>query len=447
MPSFYDVIVVGGGTAGVTAATTARHHYPDKKVLLVRKEGKTLVPCGIPYMFGILEDPLENANPDYVLEYRGVEVTVSTVTHIDREKKEITLAAGEKIGFAKLILATGSFPVMPAIPGIERNSVYWVQKDLPYLQTVLNALDKAKQVVIVGGGFVGVELAEQIRKYRNLEVTVLEFFPYCLYTSFDEEVCFEAERELGNLGVKIVTGHKVAELTGNERVESVRLDDGSSFPVDVALITTGVRPVTSLAEKAGLALGPTGAVMVDKTMTTSDPDIFACGDCAEKFSFFDGQPARIRLASVAATEARVAAANLYTRRRQNHGTVGVFSTFIGTKGFGCAGLTERMAEKGGYQVLVGEASAPNRHPSSLPNTTGTKIKLVFDRYTKALLGGQVIGGSDTGELVNILSACLQHRMTATQMAAFQMGTHPMLTPAPAAYPLVVAAEAAAAEGL
>ncbi|MEW6727272.1 MAG: FAD-dependent oxidoreductase [Bacillota bacterium] len=448
MANAYDIVVVGGGTAGVTAATTARRHYPDKKVLVIRHEEKTLIPCGIPYMFGTLKaDPLKNVNPDYVLEKRGIELRVGEVTGLDRNTKKISLASGGSIGYDKLVLATGSHPVSPPIPGRDKENVFWITKSLPHLQKIFTALDTAAKVVIVGGGFVGVEVAEEIKKHRGLDVTIVEILPCCLYSSFDEEICVEAEHELEVLGVKILTNQKVKELTGDTRVQGVVLADGTELPADVVILSTGVRPITSLASKAGLTLGPLGGIMVDRTMATSDPNIFACGDCTEKFSFFAGNPVRIQLASVASMEARVAGANLYVRRRTNPGTVGVFSTFIGTKAFGCAGLTERAAEEKGYEVLIGEASAPNQHPSALPGTQDTRVKLVFDRYSGVLLGGQVVGSKSVGDLVNLLSACLLHRMTATQMAGFQMGTHPMLTPSPAAYPLVVAAEAAATERL
>ncbi|MDI6907148.1 MAG: FAD-dependent oxidoreductase [Thermoanaerobacterales bacterium] len=447
MDGFFDVIVVGGGTAGVTAATTARRHYPEKKVLLIRQEERTLIPCGIPYMFGGLKDPLKNVNPDYVLEKRGIALHIGQVTRIDRAAREVHMASGESVGYGRLVLATGSDPVLPSIPGMDKRNVFWIKKDLPYLQEVLAALDIARRVVIVGGGFVGVELAEEIRKHRDLEVTVVEILPCCLFTSFDEEICIEAEQELAALGVTILTDRKVTEFVGDDWVRGAWLNDGTGLPADVVLVTTGVRPVVSLAQEAGLALGPMGGILVDRTMATSDPDVFACGDCTEKFSFFAGNPVRIRLASVAGMEARVAGANLFARRRTNPGTVGVFSTRIGTKAFGCAGLTERMAQEKGYELLIGEASAPGHHPSALPGTQEMRVKLVFDRYTGTLLGGQVVGDESAGELVNLLSACLLHRMTVTQIASFQMGTHPLLTPAPAAYPLVVAAENAATQQL
>ncbi len=444
----YDIVVLGGGPAGITAATTARRHYPQKKILLVRAVEKSLVPCGIPYMFGLLKDPAQNINPDAVLHGRGIDLLIDKAEHIDSKERRVTLASGEEVAYKRLILATGSSPLLPPIPGIDLENVFWVKKEFSYLLRILSALKEARRVVIVGGGFVGVEFAEQIRVHHGLEVSIVEMLPYCLYASFDEEFCFEAERELQNMGVNILTDTRVAEFVGRDgKVREVHLADGKVLPADVVLISTGAAPEVHLAQTCGLSLGSSGAIMVDHTMATSDPHIFACGDCTEKFSFFSGKPVAIRLASVAAMEARVAGANLYARRRLNPGTIGVFSTKVGEKVFAAAGLTEKVALEEGFDVLVGDAAAPNRHPSVLPGAKEMHVKLVFDRYTGVLLGGQIAGGESAAELVNLLSACLLHRMTAVDMSAFQMGTHPLLTASPAGYPLAVAAELAAVEKL
>ncbi|WP_022852934.1 FAD-dependent oxidoreductase [Thermodesulfatator atlanticus] len=444
----WDIIVLGGGPAGITAATTARRHYPDKKILLVRKLEKSLVPCGIPYMFGLLKDPTRNINPDGVLQSRGIELVIDEAVNIDCKERRLSLRSGKELSYKRLIWATGSEPFVPPIPGRELENVFVINKDFSYLLKILKALQDAKHVVVVGGGFIGVEFAEQIRIHHKLEVSVVEMLPYCLYSYFDEEFCFEAERELQQMGINLYTASKVAEFKGVDgKVREVHLADGKVLPADVVLISTGTIPEAKLAKEAGLAIKPDGSLDVDRTMRTSDPYIYACGDCTEKFSFFSGRPVPVRLASVAAMEARIAGANLYARRRINPGTIGVFSTKIGEKVFAAAGLIERVAEAEGFDVLVGDASAPNRHPSVLPGAKDMHVKLVFDGYTGVLLGGQIVGGESAAELVNLLSACLLHRMTAVEISAFQMGTHPLLTPSPAGYPLAVAAELAAVEKL
>ncbi len=441
----YEIVVLGGGPAGITAATTARRHY-QKKILLIREVEKSLIPCGIPYMFGLLKDPAQNINPDAVLQARGIDLIIGKAVQIDRKNRKVLLASGEEISYERLVLATGSSPVLPHIPGIELGNIFWIKKEFSYLLQILSAIKEARRVVIVGGGFVGVEFAEQMRRFHGLEVFIVEMLPYCLYTSFDEEFCFEAERELQRMGINIITNNRVAEFVGrNGKVKEVHLADGMVIPAEVVLITTGASPEVTVAREADLRIGVGGGIQVDYTMATSDPYIFACGDCTEKFSFFSGKPVNIRLASVAAMEARVAGANLYAKRRLNPGTIGVFSTKIGEKVFAAAGLIERVAIEEGFDVLVGDVSAPNRHPSVLPGASEMHVKLVFDQYTGILLGGQIAGGESAAELINLLSACLLHRMTAMEMSAFQMGTHPLLTSSPAGYPLAVAAELAAVE--
>ena len=171
----------------------------------------------------------------------------------------------------------------------------------------------------------------------------------------------------------------------------------------------------------------------------SDPDIFACGDCAEKWSFFTGRPVRVMLASIATSEARIAGANLYSPVHQNCGAISVFSTMLNGRAFAVAGLTERLARQYGMHVVVATAEAPDTHPAGMPASALTKVKLVFARETGVLLGGALSGGRSVGEMVNVLSACIMHKMTANDMVQFQMGTHPALTSSPIAYPIVNAA--------
>ncbi len=442
----YEVIVLGGGPAGVTAATTVKRHYPDKKVLLLRKIEKALIPCGIPYMFGLLKDPTQNINPDSVLKSRGIDLLIDEAVEVFPEKREIVTSGGRVLSYERLIWATGSRPFVPPIPGINLENVFTIQKDFSHLLKIKKELETAKNVVIVGGGFIGVEFAEVIKKHYDMEVTIVEVLPYILYGNFDEEFCFEAERELEKLNIKIYASTKVVEFKEkNGKVSEVVLENGETIPADVVLVSTGVRPNTELAEKAGLKLAEDGSILVDRTMRTSFPEIFGCGDCVEKKSFFNGRRTGVRLASVAAMEARIAGANLFVTRRINPGTIGVFSTKIGDRVFACAGLTEEKALKEGFDIVIGDASSPDKHPSALPNTKDLHVKLIFDKYSGTLLGGQVSGSESAAELINLISACLLHKMTASEMAIFQMGTHPLLTSSPPGYPLSVAAELASIE--
>jgi NADH oxidase (H2O2-forming) len=437
-----DVLIVGGSAAGISAAMTARRHYPDATVALVRQEDKVPVPCGIPYVFGTLDSPEKNLIPDAAVTGSGAELILDRVASLDREAHTITTQTGRTIGYGKLVLATGSKPVVPPIPGRDLDGVFTIEKDVDYLHNLSQKMDKVRQVVIIGGGFIGMEMADECRKRENLEITVVELLPHCLFLAFDQELCQRAEETLTRAGVQVRTNAKAEAIVGNGKVEGVCLDSGETLPADMVLFGIGTRPNADLAREAGLELGPFGAIVVDRHMRTSDPDILAVGDCSEKFSFFTGQPTPLRLASIATAEARIAGANLFELRRENPGTIGVFSTKINGLSMGIAGMGQKAAKEAGIDFVVGQAEAVDKHPGGMPGAQPLRVKLIFRRYSGVLIGGQVCCGDTTGEIVNLIAALIQARMHADQIAMFQMGTHPALTASPIAYQLVNAAEQA-----
>ena len=437
-----DVVIIGGSAAGLTAALTARRRYPEKKILLVRKEKLVPIPCGIPYVFGTVGSPQGNLIPDTPLEKNNIEILLEEVTELDRDNRTLHTKSGETVKYDNLIIATGSLPMMPPIPGFDKEMVYPVYKDVEHLTKMQKDLEKVKKLVVIGGGFIGVEISDEINKLEGRDVTICELLPHCLQLAFDEEFCQEAEKLLKERGVTVVTGSKVVSIEGNDKVEGVKLGDGSVLDADMVIVGIGTVPNIGLAKDANLRLGPTGSIWVDRTMRTSDENIFSCGDCAEKFSFFGGKPSKLKLASIASSEARIAGANLYGIQRESVGTIGVFSTAIGDHSFAVAGLSEKFAKEQGYDVITGVASGPNRHPGSMPGMMPQVVKLIFEKRTKVLLGTQMMGDKAVGELVNVASACIQHKMTIDDIACFQMGTHPALTASPVVYQYVNAAESA-----
>jgi NADH oxidase (H2O2-forming) len=442
-----DIVVIGGSAAGIPAAITARRHYPDKSVLVVRRERQVLIPCSIPYIFGTLGKAGNNLIPDAALTGSGIELVVDGAKTLDRSKKVVTLDSGEQISYDRLVLATGSKPMMPPIPGIHKKYVFSIQKDVEYLNGLLTTMAGIKDVVILGGGFIGVEVADECKKGRDLNVTIVEMLNHCLQLAFGEEgckCCQEVEQDLASKGINVITGTKLVEVLGGEKVTGVRLEDGREIKADLFIVAIGVTPNTELAERAGVKVEK-GGIVVDANMRTSDPDIFACGDCATKVSFFTGQPSGLRFASIATTEARIAGANLYNVRRKNPGVVGVFSTALGGLTIAMAGMSEEGARSCGFDVVAGETEAPDRHPGGMPGMSKLWVKLIFNRANGELVGGAIRGGPSAGELVNTISACIQSKMTADDIATFQIGTHPAVTASPIVYQLVNAAELALKE--
>jgi len=434
-----DVVILGG-MAGINAGISCRRHYPDKSVLLIREQATVLVPCAIPYVFGTLGEMGKNVIPDSLLQSNEIELIKGSATNVDRPNRVVTLADGQTVGYEKLVFATGSLPLVPPIPGIEKENVFSVDKKYEYLSAVREEVNKAKDIVIIGGGFIGMEFADECRKDRDVNVTVIELLPHCLQLAMDDEYCEEAESALRNAGVDIITSEKVVEILGNDRVAAVKLASGKEIKADLVILGLGAVPNTNLAKEAGLELGFRNAIRVNRHMQTlTDPDIFACGDCAERVSFFDGSPSGVMLASVATAEARIAGANLFSRTHYNKGTISVFSTMINGRAFAAAGISERQARAAGCEIIVGRATAPDTHPAGMPGSSPIDLKLIFAKDTRVLLGGGLSGGKSTGEKVNVISACILHRMTVDDIVTFQMGTHPALTPSPIVYPLVNAA--------
>lgn len=436
-----DILIIGGNVAGSAASITARRHYPGKETLLLRQETKAPVPCGIPYIYGTLGSVDKDYRPDALLEKEGVKFVFDKAETLDPEKHMVRTTSGEII-YDRLVLATGSLPAHVPISGVNKEGVFSIYKDVAILNVLQQHLQSATHVVVIGGGYIGVEFADEIQKIGGKTVTIIEVMPHCMGSALDEEFCSEIEAVLQRNGVRIRTRTKVVEIQGDKSVKSVRLDDGTVVPADVVILSVGAVPNVELAKTAGVRLGPTGAISVDPAMETSEDHVFACGDCAEKVSFFDGRSSTIRLATVAAMEARVAGANLYNKRRKNIGTIGVSATTVGGLVVAVAGLTESAAKQNGLDVAIGVAEGPNRHPGAMPGSAQTKLKLVFDRKTGSLLGGQARGNVSVGEMINIVSGCIQQRMSADAIATFQVATHPTLTASPGTYHLVNAAEMA-----
>ena len=440
----YDVLVIGASAAGLTTALTARRHYPDKTILVIRSDELVPIPCGIPYIFGVVGAAEKNLIPvDDILSKNGIESLVGKVSAIDRDKNTVEISSGEQFSYERLVISTGSNPLVPPIPGVEKKNVFSIKKEVPYLNEIIAAVNGAKSLSIVGCGFIGVEIAEECRRtHPDLKISIVEMLTHCLQLVYDQDFCADAERSLCDQNINLLLDEKVTALLGDDAVTGIQLESGRQVEADVAILGIGAVPNVSLAEEAGLAMGATKAIQVNRYMQTSDPKIFACGDCAEKVSFFDGMPSKLKLASIATMEARVAGSNLFHTNRANPGVIGVYSTVVGGCAFAAAGLTLSEATEKGYNVVVGEAASVNRHPGCMPGAVPMKVKLLFESGSEILIGGQIAGAKSGGELINALSVCIQRRMTADDIAMFQTGTHPALTASPISYQLVNAAEVA-----
>lgn len=436
-----DVLIIGGGPSAIVAAITAKKRYKNKNVTLIRNVEKSPIPCGIPYVFGSLKSSDQNLIPDNALLDNGIELIIDEVCSIDKEKKTASTTKNTVVSYEKLVIATGSLPGKIPIKGTDLNGVFEIRKDVPYLTELKTELAKTQTVVVIGGGFIGVEMADEINKMGKA-VTIIEALPNCLALAFDPEFCIQMEEKIKEKGIKILTNSKVAQIKGNQKIESVILTDGTELKADAVILAIGAKPNTVLAKNAGLEIDKNNAIVVNEYMKTSDNDIFAVGDCAQKTDFFTKNKISTMLASTATCEARVAGLNIYNLQiiKQNKGTIGIFSTSIDKISLAAAGLTERIAKENQFDIVTGEAIAPDKHPDALPNMSKTKVKLIFSKYSGTILGGQISGGVSAGEMINVIGLAIQEQLTITDLMTFQIGTHPLLTASPIAYPILGAVQ-------
>ena len=305
-------------------------------------------------------------------------------------------------------------------------------------------LQSLQRVIVVGAGFIGVEVADELNK-KGHNITLVELLPHILGMAFDEEFAEAAKTNIAERGVNVLTGVGIKEIKGEGKVESVLLSDGSTLEADAVILSLGYSPNTKLARDMGLVINRFGFIETDQYKRTSHEDIFAVGDCSEKKDFLTGKLSRVMLASTACAEARVAGLNLYSLSTVStfRGTIGIYSTCIGGTAFGVAGLTEKVARSEGFEIVTASFTGMDTHPGCLEHTHKQTVKLIVAKKNGVILGGEAMGGLTVGELTNVIGFIIQNNMTINDLLVAQIGTQPMLTASPAGYPLIKAAEAAA----
>ncbi|WP_456389954.1 FAD-dependent oxidoreductase [Hydrogenimonas sp.] len=441
---YSDILIIGGGPAAMVAAGTARQYYPEKSVTVLKKTKDSLVPCGIPYVFGPL---LQSVEDDMIpcgemAAKMGTTLIVEEVVDIDFEAKSVMGKSGETYGYDKLIIATGSVPKIPhQIENHDADGVFFVPKEPDYIRRMHEAVEKMKKIVVVGTGFIGIEIANELCD-AGKDVALVG--SRLLKHSFDSEMSAFMEEIVKRKGIRHYLDRRTCkiETDKNGRAVGVLFEDGEKVACDGVILATGYRPNTELARRTGLSMRQFDTIYVDEYMRTTRPDVFAVGDCAEKRHFITKRGIPVMLASTATAEARIAVTNLYSINlvKSFSGTIAIFSTVIGDTCFGSAGITEEDAKKEKISILSSFVTVPDKHPARLPGSHKQALKLTASRSTGQVIGAQVVGGIDIGEMINMLGTIIENRMTVFDLLGLQVATHPLLTSAPTTYPIVVAAQ-------
>ncbi|MCD4679217.1 MAG: FAD-dependent oxidoreductase [Bacteroidales bacterium] len=440
----YDVIIIGAGPSGIVVGATAKKQNPEKAMLIIKEEEKGLVPCGIPYTFHNLDNLDKNVMGPKPFTDLGGDVIVDPVVDVDVKGKVITVKSGDSYKYDKLIFATGSTPVIPTfIPGYDLSGVEYVKKSYSYIKELKKKTDLARHIVIVGGGFIGAELAEQLALHPDKSVTIIESKPFCFNKAFSGELSKIATEKLEETNINVFTSTFVKEVVGeNGKVTGVLLNNGEIIKAELVIMAIGYVPNTELAGKAGLELNAEAAIKVDNFQRTNIKDVCAIGDCSQTLGFITGRLDHIMLASTATAEARVLGYNLFNIKiiDWNTGTIAIFSTEINGLSMAAAGVNENNAKEFNIELVSSEFADFDTHPGAFNDTSSLTVKLYASPSDGSVIGGEVWGGKSTGEIINIIGMAIQKKVTVYELISFQVGTHPLLTSAPTKYILIKAAE-------
>lgn len=423
------VVIIGGVAAGPKTAAKIIRLMPDAQVTIVEK-GRFLsyAGCGLPYYIsGIVRDQKQLMStslgsvrdPIFFQQVKNVLVMSQTeALAIDRNSK--TVRVRENIGgdetwleYDKLVLATGALPVIPNIPGTGLTNVFTLHgmHDAEGIKTAL-ARGKARDVTIIGGGLLGVEITEALVEAGS-RVTIIEREPQILQI-LDWEIAALVERHLESRGVKVLTDTTAERIEGDTAVRAVATSAGS-IPTDMVILAIGVQPNVELATKAGLELGPTGAIKVDEHMRTSDPDIYAAGDCVESVDILTREPTYVPLGSSANKQGRVAAMSICGFTDTFPGVLGSTVCKVFDYCVARTGMTETAARKRGLDVITVLSPAPDR-AHYMPNAKPILLKLVVDRLNRKLLGAQATGPGACDKRMDVVAMALSAGMTVDALA-------------------------------
>ncbi len=435
------VVVVGGVAAGPKTASKIIRNVPDAEVTVVEKgEFLSYAGCGFPYYIsGLVKEQKElMATPAGIVRdaafFEKVK-NIRVINHcevagIDRAKKTVFVKCGcgeeRVLDYDKLVLATGASPLRPPLPGIALRNIFTLHgvEDAEGIKSVL-ARGKATDAVIVGGGLIGIEMAEALI-LRGCRVTIVEMMDHIL-SMFDPEMASLVEKYAESKGIRILGGTKVLGFEGSEDVAKV-LTDHETLRADMVIMSVGVRPNVSLAKSCGLELGRTGAIKVNSQMQSSDPDIYAVGDCAETVNLVSGKACFVPLGSTANKHGRVAANSISGIRDEFNGVLG--STICKLFEFTAAktGLSEREAEKEGFDPVICLSPSLDR-AHFMPCAKLLYLKLVADKSTRRLLGVQAVGPGDCDKRVDTAVAAISAKMSVDDVGNLDLCYAPPYAPA------------------
>lgn len=404
------VLIVGGVAGGASVAARVRRLDEHAEIIMFEKGPHvSFSNCALPYhLSGMIEDSdsLVLMQPETFKKRFNIEARVNhEVIKINRDKKTVSvknLLTGKvyEEPYDKLVLSPGAKPIVPKLEGVDKEHVFTVRNvvDISRLKEYVDQ-EHVKDVAVIGGGFIGVEVAENLR-LAGLNVTLVEFAPQIL-APFDYDMAQILHKEMLDKGVRLVVNDGLAKI-GDDYIET---QSGKKFSAQAVVMAIGVRPETTLAEEAGLEIGETGAIKVDHNYVTSDKDIYAVGDAIEVYHRLTHKPTRLALAGPAQRQARAAADHMYGIPHRNNGVIGSSCVKVFDLNAASTGLNEKQAQAAGinYDFVY---IIPSDKVGIMPDSSPMHFKLLYEYPTGKILGAQAIGKGNVDKRIDVIASMI-----------------------------------------
>ena len=426
------VVIVGGVAGGATAAARIRRLDESAQILVFERSGYvSYANCGLPYYIGgVITDPEELTlqTPESFWERFRVEMKVRhEVTAIHPEQKTVTVRNLEtgavfEESYDKLLLSPGARPTQPDLPGIGLDRLFTLRtvEDTFRIHDFVRQ-QKPRSVVLAGGGFIGLELAENFRE-QGIEVTIVQR-PRQLMSPFDPEMAAFLHAKMRKKGIRLMLGSSVEGFQEKSGTIQVLLKGEEPVSADMAVLAIGVTPATPLAREAGLELGIKGSILVNDRMETSVPDIYAVGDAVQVKHFVTGEDALISLAGPANKQGRIAADNICGGDSRFSGSLGSSVIKLFDMTAACTGINERAARKAGIDCDKVYLS-PSSHAGYYPGARVMTMKVLFEKGTFRLLGAQIVGYEGVDKRIDVLAAAIHAGMSAADLKELDLAYAP-----------------------
>jgi len=414
------IVIIGAHAAGTDAASAARKTDRSAEITIITDQSVAgYSPCGIPFVLGGHISSFEDliVFPPSYYNMMKLDLRLETkAKKIDVENKTVKIenkdGRTEILKYDSLILATGAYPLIPPIKGREKEGVFTL-RTLEDGKRISKALEKAKSAVVIGAGLIGLEAAVAFTE-RGLKTTVIELLPQILPAMLDRDMAKLVKKHLEEKGISIRTGMGADEILGVNHVTGVSVK-GEEIQADLVIVATGVRPNVQLAEDAGIMIGETRGIKTNMKMETSVKDIYAAGDCAESVNMITKRPMLSQLGTTAVRQGKVAGINAAGGYAVSLGCLGSAVTRLLDLEIGATGLTEFAAGRAGIESVTGSIYSKTR-AGYYPGGKPIRVKIVVDKDTERVIGGQIVGGEAVTQRINALSFAIQKQMTVRELA-------------------------------